>query len=48
MRLTRIESEGFSSSSLESIEMPQAVRFVDDSAFINSELYSVSIEAGHD
>jgi hypothetical protein len=28
--------------------MPRSVRFIDGSAFIGSELYSISIEAGHD
>jgi hypothetical protein len=47
-RLTQIKSSAFSSSSLESIEIPRDVRSIDGSAFIGSELYSISIEAGHD
>jgi hypothetical protein len=46
--LTRIESEALSYSSPKSIEIPQGVRFIDGSAFVRSELYSISIEVGHD
>jgi hypothetical protein len=46
--LIRIESEAFSFSSLKSVEIPRAVRFIDGSAFIGCDLYSISIEAGHD
>jgi hypothetical protein len=47
-RLTQIKSYAFSSSSLESIEIPRDVRSIDASAFIGPELYSISIETGYD
>jgi hypothetical protein len=46
--LTRFESDAFSCSSLNWIEIPRAIRFIDGSAFIKAELSSVSIEVGHD
>jgi hypothetical protein len=46
--LTRIELHAFSSSSLQPIDIPRAVRFINGFAFIDSKLYSISIEAGHD
>jgi hypothetical protein len=46
--LTRIESEAFSSSSLESIVIPRNVEFIDGSAFIDVSLSSISIESGND
>jgi hypothetical protein len=45
--LTRIESKAFSFSSLESVDTPRAVQFVNASAFIGSELCPISIEPGH-
>jgi hypothetical protein len=47
-RLTRIESSGFSSSSLESIEIPRNVHVSDGSAYLGVRLNIISIEAGHD
>jgi hypothetical protein len=46
--LLRIESSAFSSSSLESIEIPRHVRFIDGSAFAGIKSKCVSIEAGHE
>jgi hypothetical protein len=46
--LTRIESEAFSYSSLQSIVIPRNVRFIDGSAFIGVTLSSISIESGND
>jgi hypothetical protein len=45
-RLTRIEFRAFSYSSLQSIMIPRDVRFIDGSAFCDTEL-SISIESGH-
>jgi uncharacterized protein YuzB (UPF0349 family) len=45
--LTRIESEAFSHSSLQSIVIPRNVRFIDGSAFIGVILLSISIESGN-
>jgi hypothetical protein len=47
-RLTRIESEVFSSSSLRSIVIPRNVQFIDRSAFPNVKLLSISIESGNE
>jgi hypothetical protein len=46
--LTRIESNAFSFSSLESIVIPRNVRFIDGSAFIRVPLSSISIESGNE
>jgi hypothetical protein len=46
--LTRIESEAFYGSSLESIVIPRNVRFIDATAFRCVILSSVSIESGND
>jgi hypothetical protein len=43
--LTRIESETFSDSSLQSILIPRNVQFIDGSAFISVTLSSISIES---
>jgi hypothetical protein len=45
--LTRIESSAFASSSLQSIEIPRNVQFIDGSAFCGTRCDHVSIEAGH-
>jgi hypothetical protein len=45
--LTRIESEAFSFSSLQSIVIPRNVQFIDGSAFVNVTLSSISIESGN-
>jgi hypothetical protein len=47
-RLIRIESGAFSFLSLQWTESPRDIRFIDGSALIGSELYYISIEAGHD
>jgi hypothetical protein len=46
-RLTRIESEAFYESLLQSIVIPRNVEFIDDSAFIGVSLSSISIESGN-
>jgi hypothetical protein len=46
--LTRIESEAFSYSSLQSIVIPRHVRFIDASAFLFVILSSISIKAVND
>jgi hypothetical protein len=46
--LTRIESDAFRSSSLQSIVIPRNVQFIDGSAFIGLTLSSISIESGND
>jgi hypothetical protein len=46
--LKRIESSAFSNSSLESIEIPRNVQFIDGSTFLKSNLKSISIETGHE
>jgi hypothetical protein len=46
--LKRIESKAFSFSSLQSIEIPRSVQFIDGSAFADVKLDSISIEAGND
>jgi hypothetical protein len=46
--LTRIESFAFSSSSIESIEIPRNVRFIEGSAFSHTSLSSISIESGNE
>jgi predicted metal-binding protein len=46
--LTRIESNAFSYSSLQSIVIPRNVQFIDGSAFIDVNLSSISIESGND
>jgi hypothetical protein len=46
--LTRIESEAFSYSSLQSIVIPRNVRFIDSSAFTDLTLLSISIESGNE
>jgi hypothetical protein len=45
-QLAQIESEAFAYTSLQLITIPRAVRFINHSAFIGPELYSISIEAG--
>jgi hypothetical protein len=45
--LTRIESEAFSLSSLQSIVIPRNVQFIDGSAFIEVTLSLISIESGN-
>jgi hypothetical protein len=45
--LTRIESEAFSFSSLQSIEIPRNVEFIDGSTFIGMTLSSITIESGN-
>jgi hypothetical protein len=45
--LNRIESNAFSSSLLESIEIPQNFQFIDGSAFCGTRCNHVSIEASH-
>jgi hypothetical protein len=49
-RLKRIESHAFSFSSLQFIEIPRNVRFIDGSAFlgVNLNSNSISIETGHE
>jgi hypothetical protein len=47
-RLTRIESEAFSFSSLQSIVIPRNVEFIDGSAFFGVTLSSISIESGNE
>jgi hypothetical protein len=47
-RLTRIESEIFSDSSLQSIIIPRNVQFIDGSAFDSVTLSSISIESGNE
>jgi hypothetical protein len=47
-RLTRIESESFSFSSLESIVIPRNVEFIDGSAFVGVTLSSIAIESGNE
>jgi predicted metal-binding protein len=46
-RLTRIEPEVFSFSSLQSIVIPRNVQFIAGSAFIGATLSSISIESGN-
>jgi hypothetical protein len=46
--LNQIESKGFSYSLLSWIEIPRIVRFVDGSAFLGRDSYSMSIGASHD
>jgi hypothetical protein len=46
-RVTRIESEAFYGSSLQSIEIPRNVRFIDGSAFCSESLSSITIESGN-
>jgi predicted metal-binding protein len=46
--LTRIESEAFSYSSLQSFVIPRNVEFIDGSAFIDLNLSLISIESGND
>jgi hypothetical protein len=45
-RLTRIASKAFSFSSLQSIEIPRNVQFIDGSVFVDVTLSSISIESG--
>jgi hypothetical protein len=45
--LTRIESEAFSFSSLQSIVIPRNIQFIDGSAFIGVPLSSISLESGN-
>jgi hypothetical protein len=45
--LTRIESEAFSDSSLQSIVIPRNVQFIDGSAFIDGTFPSIAIESGN-
>jgi hypothetical protein len=47
-QLTRIESNAFSSSSLQSLIIPRSVQFIDGSAFILLSLSSISIESGNE
>jgi hypothetical protein len=47
-RLIRIESNAFAWSSLESIEIPRNVQFIDDSTFACTTCNHISIEAGHE
>jgi uncharacterized protein YuzB (UPF0349 family) len=47
-QLTRIGSEIFSYSSLQSIVIPRNVQFIDGSAFIDLTLFSISVESGND
>jgi hypothetical protein len=47
-RPTRVESEAFAYSSLQSIEIQRAIRYIGGSAFIDSEVGFISIEASHD
>jgi hypothetical protein len=46
--LTRIASEAFYESSLQSIVIPQNVQFIEGSAFLGVTLSSISIESGND
>jgi hypothetical protein len=46
--LIRIESSAFSSSSLQSIEIPRSVQFINGSAFFGLCLNSITIESGND
>jgi hypothetical protein len=46
--LKRIELSAFSYSSLQSIVIPGSVQFIDGSAFEDTTLNSISIEAGND
>jgi hypothetical protein len=46
--LTRIESQAFSYSSLQSIVIPQNAQFIDGSAFTYANLSSISIESGNE
>jgi uncharacterized protein YuzB (UPF0349 family) len=47
-QLARIESDAFSSSSIESIEIPRSVRFIDGSAFVGLSLSSFALEPGNE
>jgi hypothetical protein len=46
--LTRIESNVFSYSSLQSIVIPRGVQFIDGSAFRNVSFSTISIEHGNE
>jgi hypothetical protein len=45
--LTRIKSDAFSHSSLESIAIPRNAQFIDGSGFCNVKLSSITIENGN-
>jgi hypothetical protein len=47
-RLTRIECEAFAASSLQSIDIPRGVRFIDGSAFEEVGFVSIWIESGNE